>query len=142
MKTFRELCEGKVWKAIQFMIDGLKEQSERIDFRIDMSTFGSKEDDICFGCAATCATQKATGINLTPESILHPWSIFDISKEDTDEFELAIDYLRSGITRHIFKYFGKEVVPQVGLQYLMTETWEKHLPAYQAYADQLKALDI
>ena len=45
MKTLKELCDGKPSNAIKAMIEGLRTQSKRPDFKIRMSTFGSQHQE-------------------------------------------------------------------------------------------------
>lgn len=59
----------KISDALQAMVDGIKTQTARPDFELYMFSFGDFNDNICYGCAATCAIQQIAGKNLTPENI-------------------------------------------------------------------------
>ena len=49
--------------ALQAMVDGLKRQSKRKGFMVDMVTFGNVSPETCYGCAATCTLQEMYGVN-------------------------------------------------------------------------------
>jgi hypothetical protein len=57
MQTIQELLDNKLYRLVEVMIQGLEEFSQKPNFKIDMSTFGEIQNDICYGCAATCALQ-------------------------------------------------------------------------------------
>lgn len=150
MKTFKELCDNKIWKAVDAMLTGLKSQSERCDFKIDMTSFGHSKDGVCFGCAATCAVQQLAGENFIPDFIGTMSTQADFLKFDLYDmgaFETAIDELRKGIIYDLVRYFGKqkhiafilEELKQctVALPLLTTDTWHVNL---QPYYDLLKLL--
>lgn len=89
--------------ALQAMVDGLEQAGKRKTFMVDLNSFGrfSYKDPegsypviICVGCAAVCALQQVTGINLTLETIIG----FNKHAERVGEregmvydFEMAID---------------------------------------------------
>jgi hypothetical protein len=155
IKTIRERLDGKMWKAVQAMIDGLIKQSKREDFKIDMGSFGDSEIEdftgkvICFGCAATCAVQEITKKNLTAKHMVETKraAFLKLVYDDMDYFEIGINELRNGgDLYHLKKYLGipKEVNLKLvkNLPFLTTDTWRENLPAYQKFADLLKEKDL
>jgi len=149
-QTFRELCKDKVSTALQAMIDGLKFQSQRKDFRVDMSTFGAfhesrnKGNPVCFGCAATCTVQQLSKVNFTDSQIdsLEERSFLTIhNSNDLDRFEDAIDYARMGDLIPIFSYMGNldshELIDD-SQWILNTDDWQEQMPLVQDFVDMLK----
>lgn len=149
-QTFRELCKGKVSKAVQAMIDGLKFQSQRKDFRVDMATFGGfsnsgdKGSLVCLGCAATCAIQQLFGINFTDSQI---GSLSGRSRQtvrdanDLDRFEEAIDMVGRGDSSYLFDYMGDldSHEPSDDNRWVLnTDNWQEQLPLVQDFVDRLK----
>lgn len=82
MPTIAELLEHKPSRAISAMIEGLRAAPQRVDFAVDMDTYGHvggdewpldyeamrpdqllvvKKGQMCFGCAATCAVFALSG---------------------------------------------------------------------------------
>lgn len=160
-RTMKQLCDGKVWRAVEAMITGLEEQSKREDFKIDMRTFGTAYADLCYGCAATCAVQKLTKYNYCIFTIDHRLlraTSVNVSTNDLTIFENAIDQLREGSIRMLFLYFGKDIPrcfmyvrlnPKTNkikkvfcLPPLVNKTWQDNLHAYRVFLRYLKALDI
>lgn len=163
MRTFYELCEGKMWRAVEAMIVGLETQSKRDDFRIAMSTFGKAYKKygkpVCFGCAATCAVQQLTGVNIGVDNIEpknHADAIGTLA-EDTIDFEGAIDGLRTGYIDGLAEYFKVPSITinhsslyRLSIQYdgrdylpiLNSQDWEKNLHRYRVLLRYLKWRDI
>ncbi len=104
--------------ALQYMVDGLRKQSQRTDFRINMRTFGAvgffedkSDKDICYGCAATCTIQEIAKKDLTIDTIrgIDARSMalgFDYS--ELERFEEAIDGARAGHLGRLFHFFDME----------------------------------
>jgi hypothetical protein len=144
-----ELCEGKVWRAVEAMIDGLNKYSHNPYFKIDMNTWGRTDGNICFGCASTCALQHLTGIELTPENvhIFHERIKVEnkiLSNVDLMRFEAVINCLRKGYLGPLFDYFKKDRA-LVGFRYmttLSTADWQLHLHEYKTLLIALKEFDI
>lgn len=130
MKTFKELCDGKVWRALEAMITGLETQSKRDDFRIHMRTFGEtlafnawaahsrsqfipSRSSICFGCAATCTIQQLTAKNFTPNIDIsgryERARFLDVNTFDLASFEKAVDEMRAGNFVSILDYMGYDI---------------------------------
>ena len=142
MKTIKEII-SKPSEALQAMVDGLKTQSKRKDFKIRMHTFGETNGDICFGCAATCTVQQLTGINLTDTNIylFQHSKVLNIEKRDIEKFEIAIDGTRKGYLRKLFGYFGIEIPEKYYKRqnfYLGTITWKEELPIVNKLIEELK----
>jgi hypothetical protein len=82
---------------------------------------------VCFGCAATCAVQQLTGINLTPGNLgveaLHyagdntlqvvRANTLQVNRYDLSDFENTIDSFRAGYIGDLFNYMN--VPPPKGL---------------------------
>jgi hypothetical protein len=155
MKTLIELCEGKMWRAVEAMIEGLETQSKRGDFEIDMGRYGASAGDICFGCAATCTVQQITGKNLDTHCINDTYdraSALDMNEYDLRMFECVINDLRCGTIHSLVIYFDKaaEVQPIIReliytvslLNPLHSDTWQQNLEPYRDLAKLLKQNDI
>ena len=149
-QTFRELFKDKVSTALQAMIDGLKFQSQRKDFRVDMSTFGDFSDlgnrgnPVCFGCAATCTIQQLSEVNFTDSQINSPGERSRLTirnLNDLNRFEYAIDYARTGDLIHIFEYMGNLDSHEFSHDkqwVLYTDDWQEQLPLVQDFVEMLK----
>jgi hypothetical protein len=134
--------------ALQAMIDGLREQSTRQNFRVDMHTFGeySKNLGICYGCAATCAVQKLAGKNFEGSEIdFHPESAryLNLDKTQMVRFESAIDDARKCILEALFEFYEIQDVPDEVVYPESTWTlrnadWEMQLPRVQRYVDFIR----
>ena len=143
MKTIREILENKPSRAVKAMCDGLEKQDKREGFVIYMATFGIADDEICFGCAATCAIQEIAGKDFTDKEIEHVYeraAFLGFIFADLEFFENTIDELRNGEVKPFGKYFDIEKMPtpERYLQCLHTDDWKKYLPAYRAYQKQLE----
>ncbi len=82
-------------EIILAMIEGLENPA----VEIDMHTFGDHQEDICYGCAATNAICKISGVKFTPENINSTEDRAIAVNSDfyfLDSFESAIEYLRFG----------------------------------------------
>jgi len=136
--------------ALQAMVDGLREQDERKDFKVDMGTFGAPlfsarrgRADICLGCAATCTVQKIAGKNLTADIISHREYRAEVLGFDHTEFaafERAMDQTRCGSVTELFDFFvvpqAKDVRPSFRL---LNGTWRGQLRKVEAYIKELQA---
>lgn len=110
----RDLVQGKPSVVVRAMINGLEKAQRRKSFVVDMWTYFGLDDDekVCVGCAATCALQELTGINLVYREVKHVLNeynlrllddsmtklakIFQARKDDIYLFEKVVDRLRSG----------------------------------------------
>jgi hypothetical protein len=96
MKLIKDIIT-KPSEALQAMVDGLLEQSKRGDFKIDMDTYGTyDENNICCGCAATCTVQKLLNKNLDKENIDYESHSEFFGIEDIIEFESVMNEARMG----------------------------------------------
>ena len=99
------LAGGKLSKVVHAMCDGLLEAADRDDFRVDMNTYGDTDNfdapefETCYGCAATCALMKVTGVRLTSQTITghsnHAAAV-GLPATDVADFERAVDAFRNG----------------------------------------------
>ena len=136
---------------IQAMITGLKFQDSREDFFVDMGSFAGKrpsfgdEGETCFGCAATCALQQLSGVNLTSKiGGLHSSyirsSVYKLDPLEVSDFEIAIDALRKGDCATIIGLYGvsHRQWPEMNLPMLRTDNWRKKIMYYQRLVEALK----
>lgn len=156
MKTFKELCDGKMWKAVEAMLIGLQEQNKRKDFKIVMETFGRSFDNTCFGCAATCAIQQLTGVNFNSYDIRHEWLrayAVETDVSDLNDFEMSINDLREGMLHGLIIYFGKsEAIDDLHVRYeimhiqkslpRLLNDWSNNLQPYYNLLNFLKQNDL
>lgn len=135
---------SKPSEALQAMIDGLANQSKRLDFVIDMGTYGSTNGKTCFGCAATCAIQQITDRTLTTKSIgVSNLSIRSkstgIDKEDYSIFEDAINSARQGYLSDLFDYFKLEHDYDFDYRFdMVSDNWEEQIPKVEELINELK----
>ncbi|MFZ1322333.1 MAG: hypothetical protein WAT71_12335 [Ignavibacteria bacterium] len=129
------------YQVIDAMIQGLKNPS----CRISMETYGKVRNKTCFGCAATNALQYLAGKKFTATNIKSGSDrakFLEIDCELLDNFEHAIDYLRSGNIEkandwlcHLgidpIKYDENKSYP-----YLNTNDYLEKLHAYEELRDQ------
>jgi len=156
MKLIKEILDNKPSNAIYAMIEGLKEARGWDDFEFDMKTFGGYgyDQDICAGCAATCAVQKIAGKRLNTGNVFHIELRADrlgFNLRDLESFERSIDALSLGFAGNLytlFEYFELEddtalldAAPglQMGLPELGNSFTDEDLEPYTKLADALKA---
>lgn len=107
MKTMKDFCP-KPSDALQAMLDGLREIPGP-NFKVDMLNYGHVYGDICYGCAATCAIQKATEVRLTPYNIKKTplrAEAYNVELIDLIDFESALDEARMGRIDDLLRYYG------------------------------------
>lgn len=125
------------------MVNGLESQSQRLDFEVQMHTYGyySEEENMCFGCAAICAIQEITGINLNKNDFPGKHLALGFSAADLQLFESTLDDLRSdGYYEGLFSYLGIDLpakLPVPVLDRLETHNWREKIGAYEAFASEL-----
>lgn len=100
--------------AIKFALDGIKTQTQRPDFRLNMGTFGDYAPitKTCYGCAATCAIQEIAGKNLDQNTIFNLGKRSDALGFDYKElegFEGAIDCARNGVLLPLGLFCGVDL---------------------------------
>lgn len=110
MLTIRYICENKPSKAIMHMVEGLKNAEKIPNFEIKMTTFGyyDYDNNVCFGCAATCSLMNIFNKTFTGYSINERENRAIYLGADYNEiciFETAIDKLRMGSPYTLFSYF-------------------------------------
>lgn len=140
MRRIKELAP-KYSDAIRAMIDGLKKQSAREDFVIIMSTYGEFSDNVCYGCAATCAIQGLSGKNFKGGEIDDEDSrsdYLDVDFDDMIEFELRIDNFRLGYDAPLKAFYNLENIefPQPNWS-LTTDNWQEELPKVEKYLKEV-----
>lgn len=161
MNAVVALAGGKLSKVVYAMCDGLLEAADREDFRVDMGTYGDTADFgfpdyvTCYGCAATCALMKVTGVQLTSQTIeghSKRAAAVGLSVADVADFERAVDAFRCGDednNDHWSAFWSlaefcstpRDVVAAAvaysGSWELDTETWRDQLPILREFADYL-----
>lgn len=152
MQTIRELCNQKIWRAVEGMIKGLEKYGRNDTFVLHMGTWGcvyvaSPTIRKPCGCAAIITVQQLTGIDYTIETInsRHERAeAVSIPCNDLHLFEGAIDALRTGRLGPIFDYFQKDrtLIGFRNLQILHTGNWTDNLDRYKELLHELKTLDL
>lgn len=145
-QTFQEKVKSLTGKEILLaMIEGVKNPSVNLDF----NTYGSFDasDGLCYGCAATNAVCKISGITFTKENINTSQERGLAISEYTDSlflfnFEHAIDYLRQGwvdMYNNSARECGFATLPinreSENLPALLNGFYKKDLDAYVDYAN-------
>lgn len=149
LKTFKELLKVPS-AAILAMCDGLENQSKRSDFIVIMSTFGAVDSEgRCVGCAATCAAQEITHVDLNSSNIgsaNERATVFSVAIHDLKLFEEAVNSLRQGYPERLLLYFGitDKPVDFFPLPHLSSTdwSWNKYLSRYRQFAEALAKLGL
>ena len=140
----KETFRGKPSDALEYMCDGLLAQDKREDFKVDMSTFGGTDGQICFGCAATSAIQEIAGQNLTDSNIKRRELIgFDLS--ELRVFESVIDFSRVGILTPLFGFCGVVEVDcrrWEGLWAMHSDNWKSCIPNVRKAIREMRAKGV
>lgn len=160
--TMRDLCDGKVWKAVDAMVKGIARFHKRKSFRIDMNNYGGLtypkhvSRPICVGCAATCTIQQLSGIIFTVDTVYmrdERAADVGVAPEDIEAFELAVNSIRRGSAYDIVEYmYGKArrydrmswTIYNLadGLPSMDNDNYMEVLPQFKQFRDELKKLDI
>jgi uncharacterized protein (UPF0276 family) len=140
MKLIKDII-SKPSEALQAMVDGLLEQAQRKDFKIDMLTFGYYTNKLCYGCTATCTVQKLLNKNLTEENINSDYHSEFYGIENIREFENVIDSARAGFLKSLFNYFnlGDKFEENFNNRFwLETDKWKKELLKVEELIKELR----
>jgi hypothetical protein len=108
MATIRTLCANDPAVAIKAMIDGLMTYKLIQNFRLDFITFGTWENNICYGCSATVTLIRLLNLNSAPIQLgseLTRARLVSTNLLDLLDFEKAIDMFRRGSFSEIEEYF-------------------------------------
>jgi hypothetical protein len=123
-------------QALQAMLDGLYEQYNRHDFRIDMRVYGAGDGGVCYGCASTCTLQKLAGKDFTTATIDTRDSraaVLAVDANDLYIFEHAMDHARKGGCGLLFDFF--EIPRPITSDllsfpfYLTSGNWQDQVPS-------------
>ena len=117
--NFKEKVQAMSAKEIiMAMVEGLRNPVTKIR----MNTYGGVRNDICYGCAATNTICKIANLDVdyliskrpigTMTFIFSDHEKYDEQAEFIDEFENAINYLRSGEIEE-YNYLAEKI--QIGL---------------------------
>lgn len=145
--TFEEKVKSmKVSEIIQAMIDGLYKEH----VKIDMDTYGTSKDGICYGCAATNTICEISVVRPNSYNILKRYALIGeplTSLYFLEKFENAINCIRIGCITS-YNYHASQIciatIPDIFihmqkiLPILKTDTWKHHIHKYQEFADMLK----
>lgn len=134
MITFKERCGGKVWRAIEAMIVGLRAQHSISGNAVDFRTFGMYCDKgtKAYCNAATAAIQSSlqymfgSDIENREAKVL----LSDTSMNDYERFEKAIDDFSAGKIGTLFHYFGVNERMYYSLPPMDNRNWQNILPQY------------
>ena len=138
-------------QALRAMCDGLEEADSRPDFEIDMSTYGEVRNNICFGCAATCALQELleepfTALEINDRYISGRTLYAARLEPGWDFFEFAIDEARKARLHTLFEFFGVEDRWDSDLERELlcmgTSDWRGGLPAIRRLIDKLEPVGL
>ena len=133
---------SKPSEALQAMVDGLKAQSEREDFVIDMDSYGTHDYKICYGCAATCTIQQLTGKKLTSKNIDETSDrakFLKLDEYDLDDFEFIMNNVRSGYyIEGLLQYFNITKRVKRPCFSLKSHNWKEEIPKVKKYIKYLQ----
>jgi hypothetical protein len=146
MKQIKDII-SKPSEALQAMVDGLLEQSQRSDFQIYMNTYGEYDsyDDICHGCAVTCTVQKLLNKNLTEENIYSYSHSEFFGIDDIRIFESVMDDARMGYLVSLFEYFNLLDKYHHSFDkrfWLRTDNWQEEIPKVKELINELKEKNL
>jgi len=166
------LAAVKPSEWVQYMCDGLEQQSERGGFSVDMTLFWMYDpnEEMCFGCAATCALQEALGVDFQSDfrrphrHNSRTWSPFnkEVDAMAYKRVEEAIDWLRIGtfvwfiqVMSELNGFDTDEFTAKAkhdavlrralgygssGLPSLLTCNWKEQLPHYRELIEPLRRI--
>ena len=143
MISIRTILRDKPSKALECMIEGLIKQSWRTDFVIDMRNYGCIKGGICFGCAATCTIQQIANKNFNSSVITSLRSrakFLNFSPEELNEFEIAMDYARSGYLPCLFLFLGFACERDIWCNrwFMTSGGWEQEIPKIRKAIQEMK----
>ena len=145
MKTILGTIEGKPSNALQAMYDGLLKQDKRIGFVVNFRFFGGVlSDKVCFGCAATCALQEISQVDLNPGNINlvgERAKAYGFENDETTRFEITMDYARNGNLYLLFGFCGLDCRKSYhfmdGIS-MLSKNWRKQMPRLKKLIADLK----
>ena len=150
-------------QAIRAMVVGIRQQSRRKKFVVNMTTYGlAGRDGICYGCAATCTIQKLARKNFKPKDLsskivnglIHPpfltrenvaaeWG--NTTRAVVSKFEHVINEVRQGRLKQLFEFFelGGCIPPYItyyiGKDYVLLDgDYLRNLPNFLKLAARLE----
>lgn len=134
MTTFKELCEGKMWRAMEAVVQGLQQQNLIPCNAIDFRTFGMYCDkgNKAYCNAATAGIQYllqykfGSDIENREAKIL----LSETSVTDYERFEKALDDFSAGRIGTLLHYFELNERIFWGLPAMNNNNWRAVLPEY------------
>lgn len=157
--TIEQLDKLKASEALRAMVDGTRDNAADPLFRIEMGTFGEKNDaGICFGCVATCAIAKLNN-QLYSETVkglkprhFHGFNFDFYSRvqpsdlcQRLGDFESAIDSARVGDVFALFEFTGatiEDVYRYDDRFSLDNDNWREELRKVEALIRELEAIGL
>ena len=134
----------KASELVLAMVEGL----ENHKYEVDMETFGTTREGVCYGCAATNAIARISGKSPRFTSHISSERTWSKATKATKEFirtlEFAFNTLRWGDLSVFNEYANIIQVKEIpvaygeGLPALHNRTWQEDLPAYRKLAEQLQ----
>ena len=136
---------------VDVMRSGLREHSQRIDFKIAMHTFGAALDGtVCFGCAATATLGTLMPAPFCASDGSDSRWLHRLARDNSHHVALMwvedfFNDVRRG-TKHTWESWletgdlSQELQDDFKyLPMLLTNDWEEHLPKYEDWAQQARA---
>ena len=138
------------------MVDGLRANAADPLFEVSMDSFGERSsNDICYGCAATCAIAFLNGElysqtvkDLSSERFYgFNFSLDDREKEKSDfqrtlsDFEAAVDGARRGDVDRLLEFVGGIDIGTFRYDdrfQLLDDNWEQELPKVELLIRELR----
>ncbi|MCK5608229.1 hypothetical protein KAR91_40485, partial [Candidatus Pacearchaeota archaeon] len=110
-------------------------------FKIDMTTFGNIDNNVCYGCAATCALQQLYDVRFTSDNIFKRDRVLDIDMIALAQFENAVDMFRTGNINFTARYFRLPCGFQDTYQWRMkTRNYKEQFPIVRKWLEKNKVI--
>jgi hypothetical protein len=156
MKNLKQEVDGmKLYQIVEVMVESLKNPV----IKVDMNYFGTVQDQVCYGCAATNAVCKIADAKYGFKNISRCELRSKFLKVDYDYlsfFETAIDNLRIGnimsfysnicrakeitVEENTYKFLA-DIYLNIHLKKLRNDYGEKDLDGYVFLAEVLKKMN-
>jgi hypothetical protein len=145
MVTFKERCEGKVWRAMDAMIQGLDHKYHTPDNAVDFRTFGmycDKSGKAYFN-GATAGIQYilhySFGVDIENRDVKVMLS--ETSINDYERFEKALDDFSAGKIGSLLHYFDLSESRFYSLPAMNNRNWKDILYQYERTAKHYKNIN-
>lgn len=150
MQTILEKIQSKPSIALQFMVDGLENTKNQSNSVVDMGTYGSANNNICFKCAATVTIESMFNHVFNPEEIITIGRrVNSLSNDDGffyieySLFEDVMDCARCGLLEKLFEFCKEVYTNKLNAKFeyrfrLSSDNWEKELPKVKKVIKELQ----